>query len=248
MELLLEHISKNTSPKDSFYIVCRGNKSSLTCNFSPVLAGRNMEIAVVGLSTYYSYPNVNEKNNLMDIYVGKKKVPIEFEKGCYEIEEVNKIIHEHMGWKKKDKPGVNIAADEITLRTHMCIEDGYSVSFQDKNSIATLLGFKPGIYIHREKPYISQKIANILTVNSILVQCDVISGSTINGRSAPIIFNYSPNVSAGNKIVAEPVIPIYLPVTSEFIHNINIWITDQDNTLLDLQEEDIVITFHMRAR
>ena len=100
----------------------------------------------------------------------------------------------------------------------------------------------------RTKKYISDKIANILSVNNILVQCDIISGSSINGKPAPVIFNTSPNVMIGHKIVAEPVIPIYLPVTVDRIHEVNVWVTDQDNDLLNLQGEDLIVTFHMRER
>ena len=64
---LLENISTNTKPKDSCYIVCRGNNSSIQTTFSPALQGKGYEIAVVGLSTYYSYPNITEKNNRVDI-------------------------------------------------------------------------------------------------------------------------------------------------------------------------------------
>ena len=110
-----------------------------------------------------------------------------------------------------------------------------------------ILGFESGDY-GGNKIYQSQKIANILSVNNILVQCDVISGSTINGRPAPVIFNYSPNVQAGRKIVAEPVVPIYLPVSVDHIHELSVWITDQDNNLLDLQKEDVVVTFHLRSK
>ena len=63
-----------------------------------------------------------------------------------------------------------------------------------------------------------------------------------------MIFNYSPNVAAGNKIVATPFVPIYLPVSLDRIHELNVWVTDQDNELLDLQGEDLVVTFHMRER
>ena len=80
------------------------------------------------------------------------------------------------------------------------------------------------------------------------MQCDVISGSSINGKPAPVIFNTSPNVMIGHEIVAEPVIPIYLPVTADIIQELNVWVTDQDNEELDLQGEDLIVTFHMRQR
>ena len=87
-----------------------------------------------------------------------------------------------------------------------------------------------------------------MSVNSILTHCDVITGSIVDGVRQPVIFHCSPNVAPGSKIVSEPVNPIYLPVSIDVISELNIWMTDQDNKLLDLQEEKIVITLHMKQR
>ena len=245
---LLETISQNTAPKNSCYIVCRGNDSKLRTKFSPVLNSNGCEIAVVGLSTYYSYPNITDINNLLEICDDKETHhKIFLPKGCYEIRDINKHIKNIFSWDE-GKEIIKISSDTVTLRTHISIKEKlWHVIFPEKNSLGSILGFKSGDY-SGEKTYTSQKIANILSVNNILVQCDVISGSSINGEPAPVIFNYSPNVQAGRKIVAEPVIPIYLPVTVDHIHELNVWITDQDNFLLDIQQEDIVVTFHLRSR
>ena len=99
---LLENISENTEPKDSCYIVCRGNDSKIRTIFSPALKGKGCEIAVVGLSTYYSYPNITEKNNRLDILYHEHgshvvMVAVELEIGCYEIKDLNAGIRKHMG-------------------------------------------------------------------------------------------------------------------------------------------------------
>ena len=117
-----------------------------------------------------------------------------------------------------------------------------------KNSLSTVLGFESKTYDHRKEPWISEKIVNILSVNSILIHCDMISGSMVDGVKSPVIYNYSPNVMPGSKIVGDPVKPIYLPVSKDVINELNIWVTDQENRLLDLQGEKIVLTFHMRER
>ena len=235
------------SQKDSCYIVCRGSDSKLRTSFTPELNGRGCEIAVVGLSTYYSYPNVNEKNNVVWVIHDFERQKIELPKGCYEVEDIHKVIRKAFGWAE-EKEKVKLEADPVTLRVHMKLAKDWQVYFPPENSIAGILGFKVHQYYVGPKEFISQRIANILSVNSILVQCDIISGSSINGRPAPVIFNYSPDVDAGSKIVAEPVTPIYLPVTLDRINELNVWVTDQDNRLLDLQDEDLVVTFHMRTR
>ncbi len=55
-------------------------------------------------------------------------------------------------------------------------------------------------------------------------------------------------IFSGSKIVAEPVTPIYLLVTLDNIQEFTVCVTDQDNVLLDLQEEDLIIIFHIRRR
>ena len=67
------------------------------------------------------------------------------------------------------------------------------------SSIHATLGFNsqtlsPG-YHEGENP------VNILSVNSILVHCDIISGSFLNGGREPVIYSFFPNVSPGEKIV-----------------------------------------------
>ena len=220
------------------------------------MEGRGYEIAVRGLSTYYSYPNITKKNNRVDILkiVGKHivEIKVELEICCYEIKDINAGIRKHMNWKKKEDAFVTITENPVTLKSHLNIladETGkWQVVFPKERSLGTVLGFKSGTGYYGPKTYISDKIANILSVNSILVQCDIISGSSINGKPAPVIFNTSPNVMIGHKIVAKPFIPIYLPVTVDRIHELTVWVTDQDNELLNLQGEDLIVTFHMRQR
>ena len=74
----------------------------------------------------------------------------------------------------------------------------------------------------------------------------MILGSMVDGVKSPVIYNYSPNVVPGSKIVGDPVKPIYLPVSKGVINESNIWVTNQDNRYLDLQGDKIVSTFHMR--
>ena len=67
------------------------------------------------------------------------------------------------------------------------------------------------------------------------------SGSMVVGMMQPELFHCLPSVAPGNKIVSELGNPIYLPVSNDVINEINIWVTDQDNNLLDLQEEKTMI-------
>ena len=118
-----------------------------------------------------------------------------------------------MNWTRD--PKVTITENSITLRASLLIKDkNWYVEFPKENSLGSVLGFESKVYHYQVDqfgnplPHISEKIVNILSVNSILVHCDVISGSMVDGVMSPVIFNYSPNTAPGNKIVAHPVKPI----------------------------------------
>ena len=71
-------------------------------------------------------------------------------------------------------------------------------------------------------------MVNILTINSILVNIDIISGSYFNGSTQPTIYSLYLNVSPGYKIIEHPHNLLYLPITADTIHSITVWLTDQN--------------------
>ena len=220
MEGLLENISKNSNPKDNFYIVVNDTESKIKNTFSPPLVGKGYEVALIGLCTYYSYPNVDQYNNTIIFHGGGVKKTIRLPRGCYELDEIYEGVMKLMDWTKSSAPVV-IGKNKITLRASLLIKEGWAVEFPKENSLGTVLGFDSKTYESRKEPWISEKIVNILSVNSILIHCDMISGSMVDGVKSPVIYNYSPNVMPGSKIVGDPVKPIYLPVSKDVLNELD---------------------------
>jgi len=111
---------------------------------------------------------------------------------------------------------VKITANTNTLKSVMEISNDFQVDFRAQNSISSVLGFRNQVYeggIHE-----SQNVVNILSINSILVNVDVIGGSYVNGRTQNTIYSFFPNVSPGYKIVENQRNLVYLP---EILHKIN---------------------------
>ena len=88
-------------------------------------------------------------------------------------------------------------------------------------------------------------MVNILTINSILVNIDIISGSYVNGSTQPTIYSFFQNVSSGYKIIENPHNLLYLPITADTIHSITIWLTENGNEL-NLRGENLSMRFHLR--
>ena len=83
--------------------------------------------------------------------------------------------------KENDKNNIEISAHTKTLRSEMFLMNNYEVDFRKDKSINNLLGFDSKLYtpgFHE-----SENMVNILTINSILVNIYIISGSYVNGST-----------------------------------------------------------------
>ena len=146
--------------------------------------------------------------------------------------------------KENDKNNVEISANTNTLRSEMFLRNNYEVDFRKDKSINNLLGFYSKLYTSGFHE--SQNMVNILSINSILVNIDIISGSYVNGSTQPTIYSFFSDVSPGYNIFKNPHNLLYLPITSDTIHSISIWLTDQNGNELNLRGENLSMRFHLR--
>ena len=135
-------------------------------------------------------------------------------------------------------------ANTNTLKSEMIIKNNCEVDFRRYNSINSLLGFDSKLYTSGFNG--SENMVNILTINSILVNIDIISGSYVNGNTQPTICSFFPNVSPGYTIIENPRNLVYLPITADTIHSITIWLTDQNEDELNLRGKNLSMRFHQR--
>ena len=250
----LKIIAKNTAHKTSFQVIVSGDKSNFNTLFNPKIEldkNKVYEIALVNLETYYSFPNIDDSNNIF-VYSHdqgqtwtKIKIPI----GSYEIDDINNYLRfemERVGHydEVNKEPLINIAANSNTLKCILIIGQGYQVDFNQANNISKVLGFTGQKY--SEGFHESEKPVNILSINSILVNIDIIEGSYVNGKTKNTIYSFFPDVSPGFKIIESPVNLVYLPILPYTIQNLNLTITDQDENILNLRGEKLTARFHIR--
>ena len=180
-EELLPKLVENTSHKDSFQIIVSDDSTHFTNKFNPPIQlkkNRPYEIALVNLETYYSIPNISNKNNTFT-YWHDIIIPT----GSYDIDDINDAIQRAMKsnghWDETNEEFyVSILANPNTMKTILIIENNYQVNFKSGNSLRKLLGFNSKIYTASQE---SERLVDILSVNSILVNLDIISGSYVNG-------------------------------------------------------------------
>ena len=76
---------------------------------------------------------------------------------------------------------INISANSNTLKSVLILEKDYQVDFNHQNSLAKVLGFTNAKCT--EGFHESENVVNILSINSIFVNINIISGSFVNGTN-----------------------------------------------------------------
>ena len=146
------------------------------------------------------------------------------------------------------KQTIRITSKYVPIPTHSSLKFSKKITkvdFMQYNSINSLLGFHSKLDTSGYSE--SEDMVNILTINSILVNIDIISGSYVNGSTQPTIYSLFPNVSPGYKIIENPRNLFCLPITSDTIHSITVWLTYWNGNELNLRGENLSMRFHLRV-
>ena len=99
MEGLLKQIVKNTEHKTLFQIIVSDSESRFKTRFNPALQldrDKEYEIALVNLETYYSFPNIDETNNVFIYSPDNGNSWVKIPEGSYEIDDINNTIQHEM--------------------------------------------------------------------------------------------------------------------------------------------------------
>ena len=95
----------------------------------------------------------------------------------------------------------------------MIVKNKYDIHFRRYKFINnSLLGFHSKLYTSGFNE--AENMVNILTINSVLVNIHIISGSYGNGSTQPTTYAFFPNVSPGYKIIENLYNLLYLSITS----------------------------------
>lgn len=221
-----------------------GTESTLSADFFPAVEiddGHEWEIGMLSFESYNSIPNVNKSNNVFHF---GNNLRIVIPVGAYEVADIADYI-QMMLWKVDKTWKIELTTNNNTLRT--LIKCNFPVDLTPSDSIGRLLGFKEA-KLNANEELATFNVTDIFKVNSILMECNLVTGSYINGRPAHYIYQFYPSVSPGFKLIEEPSPVIYLPITTNVITNITLRLVDQDGRQVDFQGERITVRLHLRRR
>lgn len=215
-----------------------GNSSILSTYYSPTLQlDGEYECALLYLSTFNSIPNIDDRNN--KFYYGMKEV-IEVPEGSYELQDINDYLKSEI----KDA-SFQLRCNNNTLKTSIfCTKD---IDFTKTDSFGSLLGFGSKL-LQANKLHVSHQPVNILPTTVVRVECDIVSGSYINGEPRHIVYEFAPNVPPGYRIVEVPKNAIYFSLNQNNISSIHIRFLDINDRVINLRGEEVQLFLHLRRK
>lgn len=222
----------------SFTISITGNSSLLSSYYTPILQlDGEYECALLCFTTFNSIPNVTNKNN--KFYYGDNEL-ITIPEGAYELQDICDYLKNYIV-----DAGFELHCNNNTLRTS--IKCTKKIDFDKYGSLGTLLGFgkrKLEANILHE----SHLPVNILSTTVVRIECDIVSGSYINGAPSHIIHEFAPNVPPGYRIIEIPKNIIYFPINQTNISCIHIRLLDTSNNIVNLRGEEVQLYLHIRKK
>jgi hypothetical protein len=240
---------------ESITLSLTGNSTILTTNYFPSLnVYEDSEIALLSLQTFNSFPNIiNPTNNRLKIEEipsrrnNSKSFEFVLEDGCYEIEDINNSIATFLSDVNKaygTQLTFSVRMDPVDFRTY--IKCNGILQFDTPYSIASVFGFEKKkcgpFHVARR----SDKAANLNTINSIKVMCNIAHGSFNNQLQSHSIYEFFPSERTGTKVVKSPLNLIYYRLNKTDINSITVKLVDQNDNPIDNLNETLTVVLHIK--
>lgn len=228
----------------------RGTTSILSNDYFPPIELDSSEqygLGLIGLYTYNTIPNVAEGRNKFYYDDDDKCITIPI--GSYEINNIEEYINSAIK-RETEKEGttakevISIKANNNTLQCE--IKSKFRINFKHADSIGTMLGFSRKILTSNDE-HKSDLPVQIINVVTIRIECSITTSAYHNTQLAHTIYEFSPQVEPGFRIIVEPQHVIYLPINKRnHIDNITLTLLDQDGELVNFRGETIVIRLELK--
>lgn len=247
----------------SFTVAFSGKSSILHADFFPeIIFDPNSRYCcgLLDFTSYNSIPNISEgkgnnkfqfKSTVTDSKTKKQTLiekTITLPTGAYEVEDILKYLKQQLAADKINLTyEISVATSKVRIVFDAQVEwisgtvlnvIGYQQKKTD-NKNSQIFANKTG--------YWSDDIIKITDIDIIRIECDIVSGSYINGTQCHTIHQFSHCKSApGYKFIEIPQHIIYLPIEKKQLQNIQIKIIDQNNNLIDFRGEQISCRIHIK--
>ena len=192
-------------------------------------------LALIGLNTYNTIPNIEEGANKFYYDRGSITIPT----GSYEISDIERFLQ-----SKLKEENISLRANNNTIKCEL--KCNFDVKFKPSDSIGRLLGFSGSKTLKAKQLHTSDLPVSIIKVTSVLVECNIITGAYYDSKLSHTLYEFAPQVDPGFSINIEPKNHIYLPVNTKSISSITLRLVDQDGNPVNFRGEKILIRLALK--
>lgn len=251
----------------SYTFTLTGNSSILSCNIFPEVEldeNSDYSCALLDLTTYHSIPNIVQGvNSACHFYMltdegrttysptngamGYTVEQVDLPTGCYEAVEILDFIKRKIvdfGFSFEYTIDKNTSKAKIKCSTALYIGDRLS-----NNILKSVFGYRNDLIgiIPLNTETESTDIIKIASQDVVRVECNITSGSYVNGKSSHTIYEFATNkVDVGYKIIERPRNLIYLPVVLKRLNHIELSLVDQNGESIDFRGETVTCRIHIK--
>ena len=218
---------------------------------------KDYHIALLSYNVPYSWYNISaaQSNNVFrfSIDAGNTFTSVLIPDGNYGVQDLNLELQQLVVNNGGATDQFSFAADYNTLRVDLLFYNLlYHIDFSVPNTFREILGFNSQVYIGAILLHRAENGANITNnIDSISINNSIVSPANIllNNKQSTSLFHITDYGSGpGSYLTSQVAYPIYLPINiAGNIHDINISIRNQDDQIVNLNGENITLSFHIKS-
>ena len=233
-----------------------GRSEDFTTYFNPPLElkqNSNYQVSLIAATLWHSWRNITSENNKFKYNNGTTWKTLTIPLGAYNITDIDEIIKRLMKVNgdfdnsDTDNPKyyISIEANYNTFKSIIQLSNGYKVDFTIPNTFRDILGFDSKI-IQNNGHNDSDRVVNITDVESLQINCDLITDSYVNGSTSSVIYAFSPSQPPGYLINLHPSQKLKFTISRRgLINSVRFYITNQSGKLVDLNNERVTYFLHL---
>lgn len=223
-----------------------GNNSILKASYYPPLELNSNEQYGLGLIGFYSYnsiPNITDTVNKIYFLndINNNEIEIEVPKGAYSVEDLSNYIDS----KLPEPNNFKLVIDKPSQRLEVHLGK-YKINVKEDCIGKKLFKLRQGISKNNIILIHKDEITDILPPKILRISCNITGGSYSNETFNHCIHEFGVNVPTGYAINEVPYNIIYLPILISLIKEINIFVTDHHNNLVDFNGEKLVVRLELK--
>ena len=175
-------------------------------------------------------------------------ITYELPPGIYSIQDILDTINTFSGHMET----IQIEYDDISMKSKFILKyiDEQemlvlgTLRFDKKSFFHTLLGHDPYFDYKSLGVYSSGTILNLNTTNKILLVCDCINGSVVNGVRKSKLYSFALDKKPGYKIFSEPE-TIHFKKNKSVLNTITFYLADDNKKEVNFNQETLTFTLQM---